>query len=173
MNSSKVLFALKHVVYSVLILILYALQTTPGLFVVGGVTPILVIPAALTIAMLEGEFVGGIYGALAGLLIDVNGVALFGYNGFIICASCVGAGLLVIYLLRCNLLGCLLFVSVTVLVRGSIEYLFAYGMWGHENIWKLYVTVVLPAAFYTVVATPLVYGLVRWIFRKFDAAMTR
>lgn len=173
MNHTKLAVFLKYASYALLILLLYVLQTTPGMFAIHGITPMWVVPAAMTIAMVEGEFVGGLYGAFAGLLLDMGGVALFGFNGLFLSVCCVIAGLLVIYLLRCNLLGCLLFVAFTLVPRGSIEYLFAYGMWGHDNVWKLYVWVTIPTIIYTLAVTPLVYWLVRWMNRKFDGLIKR
>lgn len=176
MNTTKTIFALKHIVYTLLLLLLYILQTTPGFLAIRGIRPLWVIPAALALAMFEGEFVGGIYGAVAGLLCDVTAVPrqsggslLFGFNGLIVTLFCVTAGLLIIYLFRNNVLGCLLFALVTLLVRGSLEFLFAYGMWGHENVWKIYVCYTLPVVLYTLVVTPVVYWVVRGIFRRFGA----
>lgn len=180
MKSTKTIQILKHVVYALLLALFYVAQTTPGLFVIAGVKPMWVVPVAIAIAMYEGEFVGGIYGAAAGLLCDAGtvpraggGAVLFGFNGFFVCLFCIAAGLLIIYLLRCNLLGCMLFVAVTMLARGSLEFLFAYGMWGHENVWKLYVYYTIPVIVYTLVITPLVFWSVGKIFRKFEIMLER
>lgn len=173
MNNAKTILALKYTVYAALLLFLYVAQVTPGLLVIGGVKPLLVVPVAMAIAMFEGEFVGGVYGAAAGLLIDTASVTLFGFNGFFICLFCIIAGLMVIYLLRCNLLGCMLFVAVTLLVRGSIEFLFAYGMWGYESVWKIYLLHTLPGVLYTLVITPLAFRLIRWFHRRFARAIAR
>lgn len=167
MNSARKLLVAKHIVYTLLLLLLYVVQTTPRLLTLGGVKPLLVVPVAVAIAMYEGEFVGGVYGAVAGILCDTAGGSLFGFNGFFICLFCIAAGLLVIYLLRNNLLGCLLFVGVALLVRGSIEFLFAYGMWGYDNVWKIYACYTLPTVVYSLAVTPLCYWLVRGIHRRF------
>lgn len=171
MNSTTKYLVLKHLIYVLLLFVLYIVQATPGLLAVFGIKPVLVAVAAIAIAMHEGEFAGGVYGAAAGLLCDMLGVGLYGFNGFVLCLFCAAAGLFVIYLLRCNLLGCLLFVAVTLLVRGSIEFLFAYGMWGHEHIWKLYVLYTLPTIVYSLVVTPLLYWAVRGIYRRFELVL--
>jgi hypothetical protein len=139
-----------------------------------------VIPAAICIAMFEGEFVGGIYGASAGLLCDAaavprqtGGSVLFGMSGFLLCALCVAVGLLIIYLLRCNLLGCMLFVAAITLALGSLEFLCAYGMWGHENGWKIYVYHNLPVVGYTLLVTPLLFFAIRGIHNRFEAALQK
>lgn len=178
MNNKKAIHIFKHIVYALLLLILYILQTTPRLFMIREVKPMWVIPAAIVIAMYEGEFVGGVYGAAAGILCDAGAVprqsggsVLFGFNGFLLCAFCVACGLLIIYLLRCNLLGCMLFVTVTMLARGSLEYLFAYGMWRHDGGWMIYLYYTLPTTIYTLVVTPLIFRLAGGIHRRFEAVL--
>ncbi len=162
----------KYTLYALILLLFYILQTTPGVLELAGVKPMLVIPAALTIAMVEGEFVGGVYGALAGLLCDLGGSVLFGFNGLLLSLFCIGAGLLVIYLMHCNTGGALLFVTVTMLVRGGVEYLFSYRMWGYENVWKIFALHILPMSLYTILVTPLLFWLIRWIYRLFDKWLT-
>lgn len=168
MNTTFRLKVLKHTIYVVALLILYVIQSSPGFLEIYKVKPIWVIPAAIAISMFEDEFAGGIYGALAGLLCDTGGFLLFGFNGFIVTLCCVAAGLLVIYLMRCNLLTCLLFVFVTLLVRGSIEYFFAYGMWNYENSALIYTISTFPTIVYsTIVAAPMFF-FVQSIHRRFS-----
>ena len=103
MNEKSLRFALKHLCYAVSMLVLFTLQTTPGLFELWGVKPILVVPFAVCIAALEGEFIGGLYGALAGLLCDLAGSWVFGFHA-ILCLCChVAVGLAAIYLVRRSL----------------------------------------------------------------------
>lgn len=166
MNNTAKLRLIKHVLYALLMLTLYVLQTLPGLFVIYGVKPILVVSAAVSIAMFEGEFTGGIYGAAAGLLCDMGGFSLFGFNGFFICVFCVTSGLLVLHLMRCNLLSCILFVFVTTLVRGSIEYLFAFGMWRYDNVSMVYLHDTLPTVIYSTAAAIPVYGIFYSVRRR-------
>ena len=172
MKRTRYLLMLKYTIYAVLLLLLYVLQTTPGLFEIAGAKPMLVVPAALSIAMLEGEFVGSLYGALAGLLCDLGASVLFGFNGLLLAVFCIGAGLLVIYLMHCDVRGALLFVTATMLVRGGIEYLFSYRMWGYEGVWKVLVFHILPMSLYTVLVTPLLFWLIRWLYRLFQKKLT-
>lgn len=171
MSRTKKLLMLKYTLYTLLILLLYIVQTTPGLFAIAGIKPLLVVPPALAIAMYEKELAGGLYGALAGILCDASSSSLFGFNGFFIALFCMAAGLLVTYLLHRNLLNCLFFTGATLLVRGSVEFLFAYGMWGHESVWKLFAFYTLPALLYTLAVTAPIYWLVRYMYRRFEEAI--
>jgi hypothetical protein len=170
MNRARGVKIAKHLFYLSVLLLLYVVQTTPRLFAIGGIKPIWVIPAAVVIAMWEGEFVGGLYGALAGLLCDTGSYALFGFNGFLICAACIAVGLLTIYMVRGNLLGCLAFVLAITLVRGSVDFLFAFGIWaskpGYENVWRIFLFQAIPAALYTTAVAPLVYYPLRAVDRS-------
>lgn len=58
MNNKKWFRTAKFATYIVVMVLLYILQTTPGFLTVFGVKPNFVIPAAVCIAMHEGEFTG-------------------------------------------------------------------------------------------------------------------
>ena len=166
MNRAKRILTLKYVIYALILLILYVLQTTPGLFVVFGTKPMLVVPAAIAIAMYEGEFVGGLYGAFAGLLNDMGSSMLFGFNGLFLTFFCIVSGLLIIYLMHCNVRNAALYVAVTMLVTASAEFLFGYGMWGYAGVWRIYVFDTLPLIAYTTAVSPLLFWMVRAIHGK-------
>ena len=173
MKNTKLTLFVKYTAYALLLLILYVLQTTPGLFVVFGVKPMLLVPAAIAIAMHDGEFTGGFYGALAGLLCDMNSHLLFGFNGLFVAFFCIAAGLLVVYLTYCNIGGMILFVFMAMLARGGVEYLFAYGMWGYEDVGKIFIFKMLPVIIYTTATAPLFFYPIRWLHRRFEKALMR
>jgi len=166
MNRTKLTLVAKHLTYGLALLVLYVLQTTPGLFVIFGAKPMLVVPAAIAIAMHEGEFVGGWYGAFAGLLCDMGGNMLFGFSGLLLTFFCVGTGLLVTHLMHSNIWNSILFTFIAMLAMGSLEFLFGYGMWGLPNVWMIYVYRTLPLIAYTTVVAPLLFWLMRGIYRR-------
>lgn len=171
MNQKKWLRAAKYSSYVLVIAALYVLQTTPGFLTVFGVKPNFVIPAAICIAMLEDEFVGGLYGAYAGVLCDLGGFALFGFNAIIVMAACVFVGLLVIYMLRPSIINFVLLLLASLLARGMLDFLLNFFMWGYENVWMVLAHSILPAALYSVAVSPLIFYLFRWMFRGFEARM--
>jgi len=173
MNRTKVVLVIKYTAYGLLLLFLYVLQTTPGLFVILGSKPMLVVPAAIAIAMYEGEFTGGLYGAFAGLLCDMAGRMLFGFNGLFLTFFCIAAGLLVIYLMHCNVWNAMLYVFLAMLATGSLEFLFGYGMWGFYGVWRIYVFHTIPLILYTTAVTPLLFWLVRRMHAKAQKEMAR
>ena len=60
----------KWVCYALLMLLCTVLQTLPGLFQLGEAKPLWLLPLALAVAVEEGEFAGGIFGAICGLTWD-------------------------------------------------------------------------------------------------------
>lgn len=167
MNSKWKLHAAKYVLYGVLMILLYVLQTTPGFLAIFGVKPDFVIPVAVAIAVYEDEFLGGLYGALAGLLCDLGAVTLFGFNAVIITASCVSVGLAVIYLLRPAMINYVLLLFCVLMARGLLDYLLNYYMWGYPGVEQIFWQKILPGIVYTVAASPLLFLLLGKIDRKF------
>ena len=171
MNNRKWYRAAKYAAYAALMLFLYVLQTTPRLFSILGVRPNLVIPAAVGIAVLEGAFAGGVYGALAGILCDLAGSALFGFSAVILMPACVAAGLLVTYLLRPGMINYVLLLAGVLLTRGLLDFLLNYVMWGYDSVWMVFVYGTLPGIIYSAAVSPLVYYLLAVIRGQLEARM--
>jgi len=165
-DRARIIAFQKHFLYVLLILLLYVLQTTPRLFEIYGVKPMLVIPAAIAIAMHEGELTGGIYGAFAGLLCDMGGFGLFGFNGVVFLLAGVSAGLLIIYMMKCSAANCVLYVLLAMLLRGSVYYMFAFGMWDYEQAWRIYAFQILPTVAYTAVSAIPVFCVFQFVYRR-------
>lgn len=168
MTNRRHIWFFKYFSMVVLLLLLYVLQTTPRLFLVAGVKPILVVPAAVCIAMFEGELVGGIMGAVAGLLCDLASFTIFGFNGLIILACCVAVGLLTIYLTQLKLLNALLLGFGVLLLRGLLEYFFYYQIWGYEGSGRILLFSTLPTVLYSTLAIIPLYYLAKRMKAYFD-----
>lgn len=166
MNRTKQLNALRFISYAALLLLAYVLQTTPHLFSIFGVKPMLLIPAAICVAMHEGELAGGIYGAAAGVLCDTAGQSFFGYYSILLLAACAAAGLLVIYMMNLTLKGAVLVVAAVTFSLCSLEYALLFGMWGYDGAPFVYAYKTLPMMIYTVAVTPAFYFTVKRIHRR-------
>lgn len=164
MNRRTKILVQKYGLYGLILLVLYLLQNTPGLFAIGQVKPVLVIPFVVCVAMLEGELVGGLLGVAAGLLCDTGSSLLFGINSLIFMSACVAIGLLVIYYMQPSLINSMLFTGVLILVRQLFEYFFYYLMWGYENSSIVLVNSMLPTVIYTLAVTPLFYRGVKKMY---------
>lgn len=161
-NNRRKILTIKYCTLTVLFLLIYVLQSTPGLFSVLGVKPVLLIPAAITLAMYEGEFSGGLYGLLAGMLCDLGGFAFYGLYSVLLLVLAAAAGLLTIYLMRRTLLNALLMVLCTSTLCGLLDFYFQYGLWAYAGIGSLFLSHTLPTIVYTTVTAPLFF----WVFGK-------
>ena len=160
---------LKYVLYSLIIVLLAVLQSTPGFLSVAGIKPIFTIPAAICIAVLEGEFAGGIFCAAAGLFCDVSGAEIFGFNGLVAMLMGVSAALLVIYYMKRKLISAVLLCLAAMLIRRILSFFLFYGQWGYERVWILFLRQTLPVAVYSAAFSVLFYLLFNRIKSRFEA----
>ena len=167
-RTKKLCQTAKFSLYVLMLLVFYALQTTPGLFQVYGIRPIWMVPLAVAIAMCEGEVVGACFGGAAGLLCDLGSQSLFGFNGLCMVVGCTAVGLLSIHLVKASWKSALLMGGGLAAVRALLEFFFFYAIWNYEKIWLIFVRSVFPIFVYTVLLTPLFFWLVRKIKSSFD-----
>ncbi|MEF9853398.1 MAG: rod shape-determining protein MreD [Hydrogenoanaerobacterium sp.] len=163
MTKNTHIYVLKYTSFVALFIFLYVLQNTPMLFSINGVKPNLVVPAAVCLAMFEGEFTGGIMGAFAGLLCDLASFTIFGFNGILVMAGCVAAGLLTAYLTQLRISNALMLGFIVLLLRGLLEYFFYFQMWGFENRSRVLLFSILPSVLYSTAVIVPIYYIVRWL----------
>lgn len=171
MTKKTHLWVLKYALMVLLLWALYILQTTPRLFSIYGVKPILVVPAAVCMAMFDGEMVGGIMGGLAGLLCDLGSFTIFGFNGIIVLACCATIGLLTIYLTQLRLMNALLLGFGTLLIRGVLEYFFYFQIWNLDGRSQIFFASTLPTVLYSAITIIPLYFLVRYMKYYFDSKL--
>lgn len=170
MKQEKLMPILKWVLYSVLLLLFYALQTTPGLFQIFGAKPVLILSLAVCVSMYEGVMSSAMFSMVAGLLWDISSDKLFGFNGLIFLCCGLMISLLCIYFLHTKLWNSLLFCGVTLLLQGLLDYAFYYAMWNLDHSYLILTRTILPNAAYTLAVTPLVFLLIRQVENHFTEA---
>ena len=117
-----------------------------------GVAPMLLPLAAVCVAVLEGTTAGAGFGLFVGILCDA---AYFNTDGAMTVGLCligVGAGALAQYVLRQNLVGCLLCSFAALALIDGVR-IAARLLAGREILWSL--VFVVP-----------VYALFLWVFRR-------
>lgn len=151
---------LKWTAHGLLILITFLVQTAPHLIPsIAGAKPLLLIPVAIAIAMMEGPIGGAAAGIAAGLLWDLYADRLFGFNALILLVLCCASGLLVRLLIRNNLLSAMLLFSGALLIQGVADWFFYYVLWMREEPLYVLLHMTLPDMAYTLVLAPALYGL--------------
>ncbi len=158
--------ATKWTLYVLLLLLCAVLQTVPGLFQIGAVKPIYILPLCIAIAIYEGEFLGGIFGIVGGLLWDYTAGVIVGIFAVLILLLCFCVSLIAQLYLRTTTFNYFLLCLASNLVALSTNFMFFYYMPGYQAPWVQFGTVVVPMAFYgALVALPL-FWVVRHIHEK-------
>ncbi len=162
-SSTRNKLILKWIVLGVFILFVFTLQSTPSFLEIFEVKPILLLPLAISIAMFEGEWVGGLVAMACGLLWDMAGEAPFGSYGFLCLTVGVATGLLLKLLLRNEWFNCLFLVFSASAIIISLEFLFTYAIRDYTDVGQIFLTKHLPTIFYTSLVSPIIYFIVRLI----------
>ena len=155
---------IRWIFYGIEFILRYMLQTTPGLVPeIAGVRPLLLIPAALSVAMFEGDLGGMAAGIVAGLFLDLSGGEVLGFYAALLAVFGFILGSMTMELFRTNLLLMSLATLVTVPAVLTLQWLVFYLLPGYAGGAYVYRMHYLPEMIYTVVLAPLVYALNRMI----------
>lgn len=164
---------IKFAIYALIVFAAYIIQTTPGLFEIFGITPFLVLPACICIAVFEGEFAGGLFGFFAGLFCDSGAEVVFGFNALIFLVLCVFAGLSTIYIFRRSTMNIMLLCLCAVFFRFAMEYFFIFVLYGYENLPAFFYTQIAPQIVFTAVFSFPFCVLFRWLHSKLEPNETK
>jgi rod shape-determining protein MreD len=159
---------IKWGIYYVLLLVLYALQTTPRLFQIFGTRPVYILAFAVSVCMFEEVMPSAVFCMIAGLLWDVSSDKLLGFNAIILVACGMMISLLCIYYLHAKLANALLFCALVAWIQGLLDYILYYAAWNQSHSYIILLYNILPTALYTVVAMIPIFYLTRWISYKFN-----
>lgn len=171
MRRRYLILSVKYIVYGILLVLLFVLQSTPHFLSIHGVKPLLVIPFAVSIAMFERETVGGFFGAIAGVLCDYGSPFLFGFNSIFLTVEMVLVGFSISYFLRLTKLNCCLLTFAACFLRSFFEFLFEYAIWGYPGISAVFLSKVVYMTLFTVVFAVPLFLLVEKIKKVFDVKL--
>lgn len=158
---------IKWVCYTLLMLLCTVLQTTPGLFQLGGAKPLWLLPLALAVAVEEDEFSGGIFGAVCGLMWDYTAGRTVGMLAFELLVLCFLLSAVVQLYFKASAANFVLLALAASLLVLSLDWLFFYYMPGYSGAVERYLWFVLPTAVLTIPVCGLVFGCVRRIHAEF------
>lgn len=157
----------RRIIFAIIILITFLLQTTRGFFPAPfGIHACILVPATVCIAMFEREFSGLFFGLAAGMMLEtVSPDSVCFYS---VCFTLIGfiTGMLITYLMRNNLVTAMIFSFVFSLLLNSFYYLFFCVIEGNTISFLFYLKYYFVSALYTTIFTPLFYILVRGIVKK-------
>lgn len=166
MKHEKIKPIIKWILYSLLLIVFYALQTTPLFLQILGIRPILLVGFTVCIAMHEDIIPSAIFGMMAGLLWDISADFLFGFNGLILLVESAAIALLTIYFFRNKILNSLFFCAAVIAIQQLLYFIFYYMIWNMHGALEILLKNILPTCIYTIAITPLFYLLVGFIHKK-------
>lgn len=158
----------KWVIYFLLLFVLFVLQTTVTLHAVFEILPILIVPFVVAVSMQEREVFALVFGVAAGFMWDYSSGKVAGFNAAILMICCIAISLLTLYLVGNNSLNAMFLCAGTMVIQGLLDFLFGYVIHGYENSWYILVRYILPIILYTVIITPFVFWLVRFVHNWFE-----
>lgn len=149
---------IRYLAYTIELLVLFMVQETPGL-VPGlfGARPVLLIPAALSISMFEGEVASMSFGLFAGLLIDFGAGGVLGYHGLLLAVTCYTIGLFAANLIQTNFLTSMIAAIVVTAVLFLLHWVFFYLLYNYDYAVYALTAHYIPRFFYTVAVMPITY----------------
>ena len=150
----------RYIAYTLEFFLLYVLENTPFLmpeFL--SARPILLIPAAVSIAMYESETASMIIGLLCGLLIDFAGGGVLGFHALILCVfGFITARICETYI-QTNFITGMIVCSLATIFSFVLHFIFAYVLLGYSYIGYVFLRHYLPMILYTLIFVPVLFIL--------------
>lgn len=159
--------ALKWSLYSVILTFFYSLMRS-GAF--GLWQPFLIIPLAVSVALFERELPSCFFALFSGYLIDTACRFIFGFSVIWLMLSCLAASLLSRNLIRVNVLNFFWISALSASLEFFMGYLFNVFIWDVENRSMILEKSVFPSLISTLLASPLVFLLIRLIYGRLSGA---
>ena len=157
---------IRRCILTLILLILFLLQTTPGLLpVIGKASAMLLVPAVVCIGMFERETAGAFFGLFAGLLWDTVSAQPTGFHSIILmCLGCI-SGLLITHLMQNSLLSGILLSALGIILHTMLYWVIFVLLRGYTGALTLLYQQFLPSMLYTALFIPLLYFIIR-LLRK-------
>jgi len=161
--------AFRWMFYMMEFALLFIVQSTPGFFpTVGGVRPILLVPAALSVALFEGDMGGMVAGMVCGLMVDFGYGDTLGFHAILLAVMGYVLGSMTMELFRTNLLVLMIYGLLAIPTLVLAEWVFQYVLMGYDHVGYVLWTHYVPILFYTFLMLPPLYGLNRIIAMRLN-----
>lgn len=160
---------LRWVIYSLLLVFLYACEAAP---LIKGWCPLLIIPLATSVAMKEGELSSGIFGVVCGLMLDVaSGVSgagdnILGFSSLWLLICCPAISLLIQFWVKSGWISHLVLNAAVVVIMCAMDFLFMHWVWEQEFSGISFVKSLLPAYSWAIILSTPIYFLVCFVSNK-------
>lgn len=158
---------IKWLLYALCLVAFYTVMRC-GIF--GFSQPVLIIPLAVAVAMLEGELPSCVFAVFCGFYIDISCGYLFGFSALWLLIICLAVSLLCRNLIRANIINFLWITFAAATIELLMAYLFHTVIWDYRGYGIVFTESILPTGILTFILSPLVYLLVRTIHNRFGGS---
>ncbi len=158
----------RRAILASLLVLTFLFQNTGGLFPAPfGIHAMLLVPLTICIAMFEREFAGIFFGLAAGVMLDAFSSQSVVFNSLFFTIIGFGAGALITYLMRNNLLCATIMTSVSSFLYTTLLYFIYIDFTAIDKPFLVFLKYYFASAIYTVILTPVYYFLVRAVSKQF------
>ena len=175
MSKKVIIDIIRWLIYFLEIIFFYVLERNYNLTVeIFGGRPLILIPVFLAVAIFEKEYVSMFFGIVIGFLLDISIGNFIGIQAIFLFILGYTLGVLFTYFVNLNFLTFFLTSLVVVPFALAYRFLFFYIIPGFDNIEYAFVYHLVPCAVYTIIISPIIYCINRYIayrvrFRKAGA----
>lgn len=149
---------MRYLAYSLEVIIFFMLQQTPGLFPeIFGARPVLLIPLAVMIAMLEPQLPAVGFGVVCGFMMDFGAGGILGINALILVFLCYAVSTISQTVLRVNLGTAIITAVWTTAVMIVLNWFFQYFLRGYTAPLYALTSRYFPRFCYTVLLSPIIF----------------
>ncbi len=156
----------RRIILTAVVLLTFFIWNTDGLFPSPwGIPAMIMVPMVITIGMFERETVGMFFGLGAGILIDAFSSQTVCFHAIMLTAAGYFSGVLITRLMRNNLKTCLMLNVIYLFIYNTAFYFVNYYSLSKNEISYVYFDVYIASVFYTMVFVPIIFWIIRAIFR--------
>ncbi|MBR2108914.1 MAG: hypothetical protein IJ932_03055 [Ruminococcus sp.] len=157
----------RYLAYSLELLLLFILQTTPRLLPeFFGSKPLLLLPAAITISFFESEIPSMFFGLASGLLLDFGYSDNVGFFTITLTLSCFFIGLIFRDYLVISFLNATVFIVMFCTSLLILHFMFSYVFAGKGDVFYYFSHHIISRIVYTFVCGILLYFLNKFLYKN-------
>ena len=158
---------IRYSIYSVIILIAFALQSTSVAFPeIFGARAFLLVCVAISIAMHEREIPAAIFGAACGILAD-TAAGLEGFNSLVLTILCAVCSILISHLMQNNIVTAFVLSAGATVIYEVLYVIVNYCISIGIVPWRQIFTFYLPSFVYTLIFVPVFYYVIKKVFTAY------
>ena len=158
---------IRYSIYSVIILIAFALQSTSVAFPeIFGARAFLLVCVAISIAMHEREIPAAIFGAACGILAD-TAAGVEGFNALVLTILCAVCSILISHLMQNNIVTAFVLSAGATVIYEVLYVIVNYCISIGIVPWRQIFTFYLPSFVYTLIFVPVFYYVIKKVFTAY------